>query len=25
MWVNGHYLGRYWAIGPQQTMYVPAE
>jgi beta-galactosidase len=24
-WVNGHNLGRYWAIGPQQTLYVPAE
>jgi len=22
-WVNGHNLGRYWDIGPQQTMYVP--
>ncbi len=22
-WVNGHHLGRYWNIGPQQTMYVP--
>ncbi|GGF14084.1 glycoside hydrolase family 35 protein [Hymenobacter cavernae] len=25
VWVNGHNLGRYWAIGPQQTIYVPAE
>ena len=25
VWVNGHNLGRYWQIGPQQTMYVPAE
>jgi beta-galactosidase len=25
VWVNGHNLGRYWAIGPQQTLYVPAE
>ncbi len=25
VWVNGHHLGRYWAIGPQQTIYVPAE
>jgi beta-galactosidase len=25
VWVNGHHLGRYWAIGPQQTLYVPAE
>jgi beta-galactosidase len=23
VWVNGHNLGRYWSIGPQQTMYVP--
>jgi beta-galactosidase len=22
-WVNGHNLGRYWNIGPQQTLYVP--
>lgn len=22
-WVNGRNLGRYWAIGPQQTMFVP--
>jgi beta-galactosidase len=25
VWVNGHNLGRYWNIGPQQTIYVPAE
>lgn len=25
VWINGHHLGRYWAIGPQQTLYVPAE
>ena len=25
VWVNGHSLGRYWAIGPQQTLYLPAE
>lgn len=24
VWVNGHNLGRYWNIGPQQTLYVPA-
>jgi beta-galactosidase len=24
VWVNGHHLGRYWKIGPQQTLYVPA-
>ncbi|MGN6370771.1 MAG: beta-galactosidase [Phycisphaerae bacterium] len=22
-WVNGHCLGRYWSIGPTQTMYLP--
>jgi beta-galactosidase len=25
VWVNGHNLGKYWAIGPQQTLYVPKE
>jgi beta-galactosidase len=25
VWVNGHHLGRCWNIGPQQTLYVPAE
>ncbi|MFD1257294.1 beta-galactosidase family protein [Mucilaginibacter terrae] len=25
VWVNGNNLGRYWGIGPQQTLYVPAE
>ena len=25
IWVNGHNLGRYWNVGPQQTMYLPAE
>jgi beta-galactosidase len=25
VWVNGHNLGRYWQVGPQQTLYVPAE
>ena len=24
VWVNGHNLGRYWRIGPQQTLYLPA-
>lgn len=24
VWVNGHQLGRFWKIGPQQTLYVPA-
>ncbi|MFT4177289.1 MAG: beta-galactosidase [Luteolibacter sp.] len=23
VWVNGHHLGRFWNIGPQQTMFVP--
>jgi beta-galactosidase len=22
-WINGHALGRFWSIGPQQTLYVP--
>src|SRR5215472_12182114 len=22
-WVNGHNLGRFWNIGPQQTLYCP--
>ena len=25
VWVNGHHIGRYWEIGPQQTLYVPEE
>jgi beta-galactosidase len=25
VWINGHNLGRYWKVGPQQTIYVPAE
>ncbi len=25
IWVNGHNLGKYWSIGPQQTIYLPAE
>lgn len=24
VWVNGHHLGRYWKIGPQQALYLPA-
>ncbi|WP_196070854.1 beta-galactosidase [Bacteroides thetaiotaomicron] len=23
VWVNGYAIGRYWGIGPQQTLYVP--
>ena len=23
VWVNGHCLGRFWKIGPQQTLYCP--
>lgn len=24
VWINGFLLGRYWGIGPQHTLYVPA-
>jgi beta-galactosidase len=24
VWINGHNIGRYWFIGAQQTLYVPA-
>lgn len=24
VWVNGHLLGRYWYIGPQERLYCPA-
>jgi beta-galactosidase len=24
VWINGHNLGRYWSIGPQQRLYCPA-
>jgi len=23
VWVNGHAIGRYWQIGPQQTLHMP--
>jgi beta-galactosidase len=23
-WINGHHLGSFWRIGPQQTLHVPA-
>jgi beta-galactosidase len=23
VWVNGHHLGRFWNVGPQQTLYCP--
>ena len=23
VWVNGHNMGRFWNIGPQQTLYMP--
>ena len=23
VFVNGHHLGRYWNVGPQQTLYLP--
>lgn len=25
VWVNGYNLGRYWNVGPQQTICIPAE
>ena len=25
VFVNGFNLGRYWNVGPQKTLYVPAE
>lgn len=25
VWVNGNNLGKYWKIGPQQTIYLPKE
>lgn len=25
VWINGHNLGKYWSIGPQQTIYLPKE
>jgi beta-galactosidase len=24
VWINGHNLGRYWKIGPQQSLFVAA-
>jgi len=24
VWVNGHHLGRYWEVGPQTRLYLPA-
>jgi antitoxin component HigA of HigAB toxin-antitoxin module len=24
VWLNGHNLGRYWRVGPQQTLFAPA-
>ena len=23
VWVNGHCIGRFWQVGPQQTLYLP--
>lgn len=23
VWVNGHAIGRFWSVGPQQTLYLP--
>lgn len=25
VWINGRSIGKYWHIGPQQTLYVPAQ
>lgn len=25
VWINGKSIGKYWNIGPQQTLYVPAQ
>lgn len=25
IWINGFNLGRYWTIGPQDTLYIPGE
>ena len=25
VWINGRSIGKYWYIGPQQTLYVPAQ
>jgi beta-galactosidase GanA len=25
VWLNGHHLGRYWSVGPQQALYVPEQ
>lgn len=25
VWINGKSIGKYWSIGPQQTLYVPAQ
>lgn len=24
-WLNGHHLGRYWAVGPQRALVIPRE
>ena len=24
VWINGRAIGRFWSVGPQQTLYVPA-
>lgn len=24
VWLNGFLLGRYWKVGPQETLYAPA-
>ena len=25
VWINGRALGRYWSIGPQQSLFIPAD
>ncbi|HML86786.1 MAG TPA: hypothetical protein PKE52_16650, partial [Bacteroidales bacterium] len=25
VWINGRSIGKYWCLGPQQTLYVPAQ
>ena len=25
VWINGFALGRYWAVGPQDTLYIPGD
>jgi len=25
VWINGFSIGRYWAVGPQDTLYIPGD